>query len=437
MLRAIGAPSVEHLFREVPRELVRTGAIRVEGGLSEPELCRRLEALARENAAFGDFPQFVGAGSYPHFIPAAVAEVTARSEFSTAYTPYQPEVSQGTLQASFEFQSIVASLTGMDVANASMYDGASATAEAVLMAHRMAPQRPAVVISSALHPHYLQTVRTYASDLPGMELRTVPYTASGATDLEAAEACLEDACCLVLGYPNFFGVIEDLAAAAALAHEKGAYLVSTTQEALALGLLKSPGELGADVAVGEGQSLGLPMSYGGPGVGFFGCAQKFLRSMPGRVVGETRDERGNRGYVLTLATREQHIRRERATSNICTNHALCALAVAAYVSLLGPRGLREVAARNVRNAHYLAKRLSGIGRLRFFGPFFNEFVLERARAREIWEGMVQMGFMAGVPLGQWFPELDDCLLLCATEVHSREEMEKFARAFEEAAGGGA
>ncbi len=424
MLREIGLDSIDGLFREIPGELREQAGINVAGGISEQELRRQVEALAAGNASAGSLVQFAGAGCYPHFIPAAVRELAGRSEFTTAYTPYQPEVSQGTLQAAFEFQSIVAALTGMDVANASMYDGASAAAEAVLMAHRLLPEKPLVAVSKALHPQYLETIETYVGDLPGLSVTEVPFTSGGTTDLGVAAACLDRACCLVIGYPNFLGVVDDLAAASRLAHERGACMISVTHEALALALLKSPGGLGADVAVGEGQSLGLSMSYGGPGVGLFACRQKFVRSMPGRVVGETRDEAGRRGYVLTLATREQHIRRERATSNICTNNALCALAVTVYVSLLGEAGLREVAERNSRSASYLRKRLASIGRLRFEGTVFNEFVIELPAARDVWERLLERGIMAGVPLGTWFHDLDCCLLICATEVHTREEMDR-------------
>jgi glycine dehydrogenase subunit 1 len=372
---------------------------------------------------------FLGAGAYPHFVPVVVDQMIQRGEFATAYTPYQPEVSQGTLQSIFEFQSLVATLLGLEVANASMYDGASATAEAVLMAKRILPQRPMVLIARSVHPQYRQVVQTYLAGVPNMRVVELPWAADGRIDVAALEQhALENVCAVVVGYPNVFGVIEDVAAISEAAHRSDALMVTATSEALALGLLKSPGELGVDIAVAEGQSLGIPVSYGGPGVGLFSCRERFVRNMPGRLVGETVDHEGRRGFVLTLATREQHIRRERATSNICTNQGLCTLAVTVFLSLLGKRGLRELAERNVKKSHYARDVLLQTAgcRIPFAAPFFNEFVVEVPRARAAWQRLREKGIVAGLVLEDWYPELKDCLLLCVTEVHSRTEIERLA-----------
>ena len=431
MLAAVGAPSVDALFAHVPEALRARAELRLPLGLDERGTRAELAALAGMNGR-ADGLVFLGAGAYPHFIPAAVEQLAGRAEFATAYTPYQPEVSQGTLQATFEFQTAVAALLGMEVANAGMYDGASATAEAVLMTQRLRPGRPVVIVSRALHPHYRQVIATYLEGLPEAELVEVPYREDGTTELPA-DALLARASCLVLGQPNVFGAIEDLARAADVVHAAGALLVSATAEALALALVRSPGGCGADIAAGEAQSLGLPVTYGGPGLGVFASRQSFIRNLPGRLVGETVDALGRRGYVLTLATREQHIRRERATSNICTNHALCALQATIYLSLLGRHGLRTVAERNLRGAHELARRLAPLGRLRFAAPYFNEFVLEVPDARRRWESALASGVVAGLPLGEWYPELHDCLLVCATELHDTAAHERLVAAL----GGGA
>ncbi|HSP97007.1 MAG TPA: aminomethyl-transferring glycine dehydrogenase subunit GcvPA, partial [Candidatus Dormibacteraeota bacterium] len=364
---------------------------------------------------------------YPHFVPAAVEQLAGRAEFATAYTPYQPEVSQGTLQATFEFQTAVAALTGMEVANAGMYDGASAAAEAVLMTQRLRPGRPVVAISRALHPQYRAVIATYLAGLPESELVEVPYREDGTTELPS-DTLLGRASCLVLGYPNVFGAVEDLARAAAAVHAAGALVVSATAEALALPLLRTPGGADVDIAVAEGQSLGLPLAYGGPGLGLFASRQGFVRNLPGRLVGETVDAAGRRGYVLTLATREQHIRRERATSNICTNHGLIALAVTVYLCLHGKHGLRQLAHVNLARAHRAAGSLTAGGRWRlaFEGPFFNEFAVRGARATQALESARAAGVLAGVPLGEWYPELDDAFLIAVTEVHDDAALARLA-----------
>src|SRR5262249_33896665 len=398
MLEAIGVGSLDDLVAHVPAGLRSKAAVELPPGLTEPDLRARFAALAASNGR-DDLAVFLGAGSYPHFVPAVVNQILLRSEFATAYTPYQPEVSQGTLQAIFEFQILFAAPLGRDVASASMYDGASATAEAVLMARRLQPDRRTVLLARALHPHYRAVVRTYLRGIADVVVREVPFGEDGRTDRAALRDLLcSDTLCVVVGYPNVFGIVEDLPALASDAHEAGALLVSATTEALALAALRSPGSCGADIAVAEGQSFGLPMSYGGPGVGLFACQECHVRAMPGRVVGETVDGEGRRGYVLTLATREQHIRRERATSNICTNQGLCALAVTVHLSMLGRRGLQRLARVNAAAAHETANRLAEAGVAQRFGaPFFNEFVV-RAPAAAQWEHLAQRsGVVAGVP----------------------------------------
>ncbi len=435
MLQAIGVASADDLVAHVPGHLRATAGIDLAPGLTEPELRARFVALAARNTGADGRAVFLGAGAYPHFSPGVVNQILLRSEFATAYTPYQPEVSQGTLQAIFEFQTFSALLLGLEVANASMYDGASATAEAVLMARRLLPDRRVVLLSRALHPHYREVVATYLRGLAGVELREVGFAEDGRTDADALRAQVgADTLCVVLGYPNVFGVIEDVAGIAGVVHAAGGLLVTATCEPLALALVRSPGSAGADIAVAEGQSLGLPVSYGGPGVGLFATHERFLRSMPGRIVGETVDADGRRGFVLTLATREQHIRRERATSNICTNQGLCALAVTVYLSMLGRNGLKRLARVNYQAAHATAARLGAAGlTLPFKAPFFNEFVV-RSDAAARWEQVAeQEGVVAGFPLGRWYPELGDALLVCVTETHTAAQVDQLVRTLQPAA----
>ncbi len=420
MLDVIGVENAAAMFAHVPGALRERAELALAEGVSEQTVRRELADLANANRA-DDRTTFLGAGAYPHFVPAAVDQLAGRAEFATAYTPYQPEVSQGTLQATFEFQSSIAALLGMDVANAGVYDGATAAAEAVLMALRLRRDRRLVLLSRALHPQYRQVIATYLEGVEDVELREVPFNDDGTTVLPATEL-LERAACFLVGYPNALGIVEDLAPIAAAVHACDGLLVSVTAESLALAVIKSPGAADVDIAVGEGQSLGLPLAYGGPGLGLFASRDKFVRSLPGRLVGETVAANGERGFVLTLATREQHIRRERATSNICTNHALCALQATVYLSLLGRHGLRTVAEDNLRMAHAAAARLADVGRLRFGGPYFNEFVLELPDARRRWERALERGVLAGLPLGDWYPELEQSLLLCATEVHDEQAL---------------
>ena len=420
MLSTIGVREVGDLFRDVPAELRRDAALNLPPGLTECQVRQEVEEIAARNSG-ASYLSFLGAGAYAHFVPAVVDAILQRAEFYSAYTPYQPEVSQGTLQAIFEFQTSIAMLFDLEVANASMYDGASATAEAVLMALRLQPKRHRIILARSLHPEYRQVTATYLQGAGEVEVLEAPFDKNGQIDLTWLRRHVDtETAAVVVGYPNFFGVIEDLRAVRVLVETAGVMLVSVTTEALALGILQAPGTLGVDVAVGEGQSLGVPLSYGGPGVGLFATRTRHVRSMPGRLVGEARDDDGRRGYVLTLATREQHIRRERATSNICTNQGLIALAVTVYLSLLGKMGLHHLARNNLARAHETQRRVctNTLWRQGFSGPFFNEFVIRGRGARAILDRARAAGVLAGVALGRWYPELEDALLLAVTETHT-------------------
>jgi len=434
MLEVIGAAGIDELFASIPAALRESAELDLPAGLPEAEVLGRLRELqARNSPAAG----FQGAGCYRHYVPAIVAAVLGRGEFATAYTPYQPEVSQGTLQACFEFQTYVSILTGLEVANASMYDGASAFAEAVLMALRIGGNRERVLVSAAVHPEYRRVLGTYLDGYGRGRVSEIAIAADGRTDLEALEAELgDDVAAVCIGYPNFFGVIDDLANASRLAKRVGALSISATTEALALGLLREPGKAGADIAVAEGQSLGLPMSYGGPGVGLFATRREFVRQMPGRLVGETIDERGRRGYVLTLATREQHIRREKATSNICTNQGLAALAVTVFLSLAGRSGLRRLAELNATAAHSVCERLSrqpGVQKV-YTGPFFNEFVVQVDDCSSWFEECCGRGLIPGVPLSERLPSREDTadrILVTVTETCSESDVDVLLRSLRE------
>ncbi|MBM4262500.1 MAG: aminomethyl-transferring glycine dehydrogenase subunit GcvPA [Deltaproteobacteria bacterium] len=432
MLRALGFSSVDELYRHVPETLRGRAHIDLPDGLNELAVRRRLSALAARNATAADWSFFLGGGIYHHFIPSAVDAIVSRAEFLTSYTPYQPEVSQGTLQALYEYQTLICQLTGMEVSNAAVYDGASAAAEAVLMSRRIQPSKKRrVLVSRALHPQYRQVIATYFKNLTDVTLEEIPFDARGGTDGEKLTAQIDErTMCVVVGYPNFFGVVEDLAPLQAACAKAGAQLITVTTEALALALLKPPGMWGTDIAVGEGQSLGVPMNLGGPAYGFFACQKKFVRSMPGRLVGETVDSDGRRGFVLTLATREQHIRREKATSNICTSQTLCAIASTVYMSLMGKAGLRRLAEVNLARAHDAERKLveqAQCGRV-FDAPFFNEFVIRVKDPGAVLARCAQQKIAAGVALEQWYPELKDCLLICVTEMNEPEEVETLVRA---------
>jgi glycine dehydrogenase subunit 1 len=426
MLEATGTSAVDELFAAVPQR-VRFPALDLPPALTELEATDQLGAFADRNTAPTAENVYLGAGSYRHFIPAAVGQILARGEFYTAYTPYQPEVSQGTLQVIYEFQSLVAALTGMDVANASMYDGATALAEGALMTVSSSRARRRIVISATVHPAYRDVLRTYLEGL-NLDLVEVPLTNPGfmTTPDDIAPYLTDDLACVVVQYPNFFGGIEDIAALADLAHARGGALVVSTYP-VPLGLLQAPGDLGADVVAAEGQALGVPQGYGGPYVGLLASRQSYVRQMPGRLAGMTTDSEGQRGFVLTLQTREQHIRREKATSNICTNQGLMATAATVYMATLGPEGFREVARRSYHNAHYLAERVGEVPgyTLATGGPFFHEFVVSTpGPAREVLADLLVHGIHGGFDLGKVDPTLDRSLLMCATETNSKQGIDR-------------
>jgi glycine dehydrogenase subunit 1 len=436
MLHAIGVPSIDALFEPIPKQSRFERPLSIPPSLDESRLMDHLDALATKNTAARAL-SFLGAGAYDHHVPPVVDQLLLRGEFYTAYTPYQAEVAQGTLQAIFEFQTLCCELFGMPVANASMYDGASAAAEAVLMARRLT-KRAHVLVSDGVHPEYRETIRTYVQGLGGKgadDVEIVPHGADGAADIATLERMLTtNTACIVVGYPNFFGAIGDLRKLAELAHAKGALLVTATPETYALALVEPPGALGADIAVGEGQSLGLPPQFGGPGCGLFSCrdSREFLQGIPGRLCGETVDKNGQRGYVLTLATREQHIRRDRATSNICTNHALCALAITIRACLLGKRGYVDVAKQCLAKTEYLKSELlkTGSWELPFAAPTFNEFVLrsKKGPVKPVLEAARKQGVLAGMELSRWYPNMDRDLLICVTERHARADLDRLVAA---------
>ncbi len=430
MLKAIGVGSIEELLADIPAEVRLKRPLKVPPAMSESELSGHLRALAAKNADADRYSIFLGAGCYNHFSPSVVNHLVLRGAFLTPYTPYQPEVSQGTLQALYEYQTLVCLLTGMEVGNASMYEGASATAEAVLMAQRVTG-RTEVVVARAVHPEYRTVARTYAAQL-GISFQEVPFTEAGVTDVGHVRKMLSDhVACLVIQYPNFFGCIEDLAPLAEAAHAVGALMVVSVAEPVALGILKSPGECGADIVTGEGQGLGAGMNYGGPALGFFATREKFIRYMPGRLVGQTVDREGRTGYVLTLATREQHIRREKATSNICTSESLVAIMATMYLVTMGPEGMREVALMNLRKAAYAREQLGKTRGFtpRFDGPTFNEFVLRsKKKPGDVLRNLLKRQIIGGLELGRFYPELADCLLVCVTEQNSRNEIDALAKA---------
>ncbi len=431
MLGTVGVPAIEDLFEAIPAD-VRFPELNLPPALTEMEASAQMQALAARNLAPEPGKTFLGAGSYQHFVPATVGQITSRGEFYTAYTPYQPEVAQGTLQVIYEFQTMVAGLLGMEVANASIYDGATALAEGALVTVSSTRNRRKIVVAGTVHPSYREVLRTYLEGLP-IELVELPIPADGfASAVEDVRAALEgdDLACLVVQYPNFFGGIEDVAALAEAAHEAGGMLVVSTYP-VPLGLLTPPGELGADVVAAEGQALGVAQSYGGPYVGLLATRQKFIRQLPGRLAGMTTDSEGKRGFVLTLQTREQHIRREKATSNICTNQGLMATAATVYMSTLGPEGFREVANRCYQNAHYLADRIAALPgyRLALDTPFFHEFVVECPRpVAEVNAAVLDAGIVGGLDLGRLDPALDRHMLVCATEVHDRAALDRFVEA---------
>ncbi len=428
MLSAIGIKEIGELFHSIPEALRLEAPLNLPPALPEADLTQAMGQLARRNVNLEECAVFLGAGAYRHFTPSIVNHLLLRGEFLTSYTPYQPEVSQGTLQAIFEFQSFVCMLTGMEIANASIYDGASSLAEAVLMAHRV-NNRSEVLMSRTVHPEYRQVVETYTRGID-FKITEVPYQENGQTDLDfIRENVTDDTSSVVIQSPNFFGIVEQYAELEEFLKEKETLLIVVVAEATSLGILKPPGERGADIVVGEGQGWGLPVSYGGPHVGFFATQESFFRQVPGRIVGETVDRAGQRSYALTLATREQHIRREKATSNICTNQGLCALAATIWLAAMGKQGIRDMALQNLKTANALKdklQQLKGFG-LRFLADTYNEFVLEcPGPAQELHAKLLEANIVAGLPLGNFYPELDNCLLLCATEMNSLESLDHFA-----------
>jgi glycine dehydrogenase subunit 1 len=436
MLATIGAASIDDLFVDVPPEAQLDGPIaNLPMHASEMAVERHFSSMARKNMAASHHPFFLGAGAYKHHVPASVDHLIQRGEFLTAYTPYQPEIAQGTLQMLFEFQTQVARLFGCDVANASMYDGSTACWEAISMAGRVT-KRSRAVLSGGLHPHYV-SVATSMARFTGDTLETAVPTLDADMGLEALAAQIDDqTSCVVVQYPDILGRIGDLAPLAAAAHAKGALLIAVVTEPVALGAIRSPGEMGADIVVGEGQSIGVGLQFGGPYVGLFAAKEKYVRQMPGRLCGQTVDANGQRGFVLTLSTREQHIRREKATSNICTNSGLCALAFSIHMTLLGEKGLRDLAALNHARACQLADRLAAVPGVRIVNDsFFNEFAVELpVDARDVVHQMAARGVLGGVSLGRLYadqPYLGHALLVAVTEVVSDADMDALVTALTE------
>jgi glycine dehydrogenase subunit 1 len=423
MLARVVAPSLDALVEAVPESLRSRAELKLSPALDERALLRHFGAHAAENASVTAGPSFLGAGAYHHFIPAAVDALASRGEFMTAYTPYQAEISQGTLQMIFEFQTLICQLTGLEVANASLYDGASAVAEAALMAAR-ATRRTRICVSAGLHPHWRAVLRTYTAGI-GLAIDELPLDAAGRTQIGDLP---EDTAALIVQSPNFLGCVEELGRASEAAHACGALAIAATAEALSLALLRAPGELGCDVACGEAQSFGLPVSFGGPYAGFLATRDKFVRQLPGRLIGETVDASGQRAFVMTLTTREQHIRREKATSNICTNQGLCALRVTIWLALLGRRGLRRLAEINLSHAVYARGAFERAGlALPWSAPVFNEQVVRVPRLAAKLERLRAQGVHAGVPLARLSPGASrDDLLVCTTEMNTRAEIDRLA-----------
>jgi len=429
MLAVIGVASIDRLFDSIPNNVKIDGLLDIPGPWSEIESRRWFRELAAKNKSAVDHLSFLGGGSYAHSQPACIDQLLLRAEFLTSYTPYQPEVSQGTLQSIFEYQTHQCLLTGLDVANASLYDGSTALCEAVLLAERVVKNRTKIVIGKSIHPQYTETVRTYIQNL-GYEIVEVGWTDEGRIDLDALRAaCTNDVFAVAVQSPNFLGVLEDYDAIRTVADGAGAVKIAVVTEATSLGIISPPGAHGFDICVGEGQAWGIPTQFGGPYVGFMVVRDALKRHMPGRLVGETIDVDGKRAYVLTLATREQHIRRGKATSNICTNEALIALAANIYLSLMGKEGLREVAWQCLQKAAYLREKLSAISTVTavFRGPVYNEFVVRTPfPAREILLDLEREKILGGIALGEFYPEHENDFLVAVTELHSREHLDRYA-----------
>lgn len=432
MLARVGVKNVDELFSDIPEKARLNDLVDLPRRAGEMQVERQLSAMAAKNVSAGSVPFFVGAGAYKHHVPATVDHLIQRSEFLTSYTPYQPEITQGTLQYLFEFQTQVAMLTGMDVANASMYDGSTGTAEAVLMAHRITKRKKAV-LSGGLHPQYREVVEGLSA-MSGSKVASLPADPTGTEDI--LSQIDDETSCVVVQSPSFYGHIIDLKPIADKAHEKGALLIAVFTEVVSLGLIQSPGSQGADIVVGEGQSIGNGLNFGGPYVGLFATRQKYVRQMPGRLCGETVDADGKRGFVLTLSTREQHIRRDKATSNICTNSGLCCLAFTIHLSLLGGKGLGQLAKINHGNAVKLKKLLAGVTGVEVLNSaYFNEFTIKLPKAADaVVEALVEKGVLAGVPVSRLEPgkpELENLLIVASTEVNTDEDRAAFAAALKE------
>ncbi len=424
MLEVTGVSRVEELFETIPQGVRLTEPLDIPEAASETEILNYFKSLGEKNASADRWDSFLGAGAYNHFIPTIIDSVISRAEFYTCYTPYQPELSQGTLQAIFEFQTLICQLTVMEVANASLYDGSSALAEAVLMALRLT-KRSKVLLPESVHPDYRKVLETYLANLE-VAFGDLPLVEAGTVDLDRLEESLSDDCAaVVIQSPNFFGIIEEIREITRLCQETDTLSIVVVTEAISLGLLKPPGELGADIVVGEGQSLGIPVGFGGPNLGFFATRDRHKRQMPGRLAGQTLDSEGRRGFVLTLATREQHIRREKATSNICTNQGLCALICAVFLSALGKQGIRELAEQCLKKAFYL-RRLLGDS-LEFSGKTFNEMVVRCSEDPvEINRQLLDDGIVGGLPLGRYFPDRADQMLVCVTEQNDPQKIHRLA-----------
>ncbi|EMT47176.1 MULTISPECIES: aminomethyl-transferring glycine dehydrogenase subunit GcvPA [Anoxybacillus] len=426
MLQTIGVQSIDELFADIPESVRFQGEYNIKRAKSEPELMKELMALAAKNVDIKTHPSFLGAGVYDHYIPTIVDHVISRSEFYTAYTPYQPEISQGELQAIFEFQTMICELTGMDVANSSMYDGGTALAEAALLSAAHTKKKK-VLLSSAVHPEYREVVKTYAKG-PGLEVVEIPYE-NGVTNIRVLqEAMDEDVACVIVQYPNFFGQIEPLKDIEPIAHaHKGMFVVASNP--LALGILTPPGQFGADIVVGDAQVFGIPTQFGGPHCGYFAVKSALMRKIPGRLVGQTTDEEGRRGFVLTLQAREQHIRRDKATSNICSNQALNALAASVAMTALGKRGVKEMATMNIQKAHYAKEAFVNAGfHVVFSGPFFNEFVVRLNKpVAEVNKKLLEKGIIGGYDLGRDYAELQHCMLIAVTELRTKEEIDTLVK----------
>jgi glycine dehydrogenase subunit 1 len=435
MLGAIGLDSLDQLFEIIPADYRLERPLRIAPALTELELTGRIQQLLDRNLGADRRVCFLGGGSYDHFIPAVVDNLAARGEFYTSYTPYQPEASQGTLQATFEYQTLITELTGMDVSNASLYDGGSATAEAMLMALTITRRYGRVVVAETVHPEYRRVLSTFLAQIePKLVTVAAPV---GAAAAEALAAEVDDhTAAVIVQYPNFFGQLEDVAAIAAAAHSRGA-LAIVIVDPISLGLLRRPADYGADIVVAEGQSLGNPLAFGGPYLGIMACREAYVRKMPGRIAGETTDRRGKRCWVLTLQTREQHIRREKATSNICTNQALLALRASIYLAAMGPSGLRHAAELSTRKAHYAAEKLSAVPglSLAFPGPFFKEFVVRaEGDVSKILAEVGRLGYHGGIALSRWYPALRDGILIAVTEKRTRDEIDGLAAAYNQVMG---